>query len=396
MRKRVKAALLGSDSYLARQAAIPFIRRHYNIGNKLTNPELALYRQLGVEFGGLEFQKYLQAGLLSAPPRDIIDSAWAYQKSTLGHTLDPVLHIAYHRMFGAEEVRLLPRSFCWYHLIPFLNDLDYISAYSDKNTYTRIMRQANQPGTVLKNINGNYFDADDKPMARTSVPAYLAQTVQDAIIKPSRTDNGLKIASLKQIDNDLRLNGESADWREIEADYDSDFIIQRKISQHPTLSEPHPESVNTLRILTLRWEGELHFLLAFARFGSAGSVNDNAGTGGVCVGIDDAGCLMNYAVNSSAHRLEKHPTTHYEFAITRPIPAFSKAKQLCLDMHREILHHNLVSWDIAIDINEQPVFIENNFKGALWLYQLATGKPVLNTFSDSILTAMRRGHRHKR
>src|SRR5699024_5121572 len=50
-----------------------------------------------------------------------------------------------------------------------------------------------------------------------------------------------------------------------------------------------------------------------------------------------------------------------------------------------ILHHDFVSWDIAIDVNGKPVFIEANFAGATWLYQLATQKPLFGELTEEIL-----------
>jgi len=57
---------------------------------------------------------------------------------------------------------------------------------------------------------------------------------------------------------------------EVEKEWGENFLVQKRIEQHPVTAKPHPASVNTLRMLTLRWEGEIRNLLSYIRIGTGG------------------------------------------------------------------------------------------------------------------------------
>ncbi|WP_445000719.1 sugar-transfer associated ATP-grasp domain-containing protein [Halomonas mongoliensis] len=57
-------------------------------------------------------------------------------------------------------------------------------------------------------------------------------------------------------------------------------------------------------------------------------------------------------------------------------------------LHNDIPHHHLVSWDIAVGDDEQPIFIEHNFAGLMWLYQAATGRPIFGDLTDEVIRKM--------
>src|SRR5699024_10162085 len=47
--------------------------------------------------------------------------------------------------------------------------------------------------------------------------------------------------------------------------------------------------------------------------------------------------------------------------------------------------HDFVSWDIIVGKDEKPIFLEANFKGAVWLYQLATERPLFGDLTEDII-----------
>lgn len=365
-------------------------KRYYGLNKKITLKKLSEYAQVGIHPGSREFKIFYAAGLIDHIDNELINQTKSYHCKTIGDPLDPIVNIACQQLNGVSDVRFLSRSFYWSSLIPYLNDMAQHDTYTEKNLYTKHLPIANQPQTILKSINGFYFDRDDKPVKGSLLQSYVGGLRGDFIIKPSRTANGESINLLAFRKEGFFLSKEKKKWYEIEEVYGKDFVIQEKIVQHGVMAEPHPDSVNTMRILTLRWDGEIHFMMAFARFGSNGRVNDNAGTGGVCVGIDKDGKFSEFAVNADARRIDAHPSTGYQFSQQKEAPGFHAAVNLCLELHNEVMHHNLVSWDIAIDPSGRPIFIEHNFRGALWLYQLTTGKPVLGHLTDEILSSMRK------
>ncbi|HLS70263.1 MAG TPA: sugar-transfer associated ATP-grasp domain-containing protein, partial [Chitinophagaceae bacterium] len=139
------------------------------------------------------------------------------------------------------------------------------------------------------------------------------------------------------------------------------------------------------RMVTLRWKGDIHYLLTFARFGANNSVKDNAGTGGVCIGINEKGEFFDTAIDANACLHTIHPTTGYKFKSLTRIENFDTFKQFVIYLHHQVIHHDFISWDIAVDHNSEPVFIEANFAGATWLYQFASKQPLFGDLTEEIL-----------
>lgn len=389
MAMKLRNSLLAAGTALSPEPVTLWAQKKYFGLGDITLGKLSEYVRAGIHPGSKEFKIFHTAGLLDTIDADLVSQAKRYQTSTIGRALDPIVNIACQNLNGITDSRFLPRSFYWFHLIPYLNDMAQHDTYTEKNLYTKHLPRVRQPKSALKNINGSYFDGEDRALKSRLVESYINDMRGEFIIKPSRTANGKGIRLITFDDEGICLSQERKSWKDIECQYDRDFVVQERIHQHPTMAKPHPESVNTLRILTLRWDGDIHFMTAFARFGNNGAVNDNAGTGGVCVGIDRQGRLSAFGVTAAAQKIDTHPTSGYSFIQQQTIPGFQAAVDLCIEQHQEVLHHNLVSWDIAIDPAEQPIFIEHNFRGSLWLYQLTTGEPILGELTSDILTAIR-------
>jgi len=139
-------------------------------------------------------------------------------------------------------------------------------------------------------------------------------------------------------------------------------------------------------MVTLRWNQEIRFIMAFLRVGANGLVNDNAATGGLCVGICQDGELDSCAFDKVGRKHRKHPSTGFDFQNKKiRIPNYQKFKDFVISLHTDILFHDLVSWDIAVGEDNLPFFIEHNFAGQFWIYQLATGQPLFGDLSGEIL-----------
>jgi hypothetical protein len=277
---------------------------------------------------------------------------------------NPLIHVAFHNLTGKQCVRLVPTDNKLF--IPVFNK--GYKAYSDKNLYDLLYPTLRRPVTYVRRVNGLYFWNEEL--------VYPEQIKLDGdfIAKPSRTNNGVGINKVSSFEEADKL-------------FDEDYMIQEIIPQHPEMAKYHPMSVNTLRIATLRFLGRIHFLLAFARFGN-GLVNDNFGTGGVVCGVRDGRLLENGIVSDEDKILisKVHPATGVHFGGV--VPYFSDAVDLCIELHRKDYHHGYISWDIAIG-PDGPVFIEANYWGATWLYQLAAEQPLFGDLTDEVVREIR-------
>ncbi|WP_449355103.1 sugar-transfer associated ATP-grasp domain-containing protein [Virgibacillus natechei] len=343
------------------------------------------YQNIGISTRNKAFKRYLSAGLLDNKDESFLIEVIKYWENHYDKKVDPLLHLAFMNLTGKKDPRVVPTQIMWNDILPFFNDKNMRIGYSDKNIYDKIINPPSAAETVLKSVRGSFFDSDNKGVDSQSAKELLIKQDTNLIVKPSNRDNGLGIAKLIIQEGEIFLNGERVSIDNLAAKYGYHFIIQKVIKQHSIMAKPHPSSVNTLRMVTLRWKNEIRYLLTFARFGADNGIRDNAGAGGVCLGVNDDGEFLDVAVDENGISYKHHPTTDYCFADLEPIPNFGLFKKFVIELHKDIIHHDFVSWDIVVGANGQPVFLESNFMGATWLYQLATQKPIFGELTEEIL-----------
>ncbi len=164
-----------------------------------------------------------------------------------------------------------------------------------------------------------------------------------------------------------------------------DIVVQKVLSQSKVLSTINASSINTIRLLTLlRRNGTVKICSIVLRMGVGGSKVDNASSGGIVVGVDEDGRLKDVAYNVKGERFFEHPDSHIKFNDFF-IPNFDKIKQIVREQAVNLPYFRLVSWDIAIDENNEPVLIEANLcRGELDFHQLTNG-PVFGDDTEEIL-----------
>jgi hypothetical protein len=318
----------------------------------------------------------------------------AYWRAHFGRSVDPTWHLALARLCGTPDVRWIPSHEWQEDILPFLNDLDMRRAYRDKSLAAPLLAPDGPPPARLERIRGRYY-ADGETLSRDVAAERLVDGPSFLVVKPSRADDGTGVRAFAVAGR--ALHGEGRPWQleDLEAAYGANFIVQERIRQHPRMAAVHPSSVNTLRLVTLRWDGALRLLLAFARFGVGGRVTDNAGTGGLCCGIDEHGRLDATAVDARGRFHGKHPDTGHDFGERLAVPGWPAFPAAALRLHARVRHFDLVSWDFAVGEAAEPVLLEMNFKGVAEVYQLATRRPLFGDLTAEILEAVRddRGRR---
>lgn len=343
-------------------------------------------KQYGVKPYSKHYKLFSKANLLENIDYDYIDEIQSYWIKHYKKKINPLVHIAYHNLLGKKDVRIMPTSVMWNEIIPFFNDMFIRPGYSDKNLYDRLVDTENRPETVLKRVHGNYFDSNNTDINREQAEKILIAMQQDLIIKPSNADNGRGVGKIYHRQGKLYYNNKHVSIIDLEKELGHNFIVQKVIQQHPMMAEPHPASVNTLRMVTFRWKGKIQHLLTYARFGGGNNVKDHAIHGGVSVSVDDDGVLGDYGLDTYLRVHTHHPTTNFSFKDNKiQIPNYKYFIEFVENLHKNILHHDFVSWDIAVGIDGQPVFIEPNFRGTSWRYQLASKKPIFGDLTEEVL-----------
>lgn len=152
----------------------------------------------------------------------------------------------------------------------------------------------------------------------------------------------------------------------------------------------YSEAVNTFRVITYLWDGEVFHVPLALRIGQGGSYLDNAHAGGMFIGVNDLGELNDVAFTEFGTRYKEHPDTHTTFKGYKLsfVPELIKtAKKL----HLNAPQLGIISWDLTVDQNGEFVLIEANTRGqSIWFPQMANGAGAFGKNTAEILKFMAR------
>ncbi|HBT84771.1 MAG TPA: hypothetical protein DEB12_02545 [Porphyromonadaceae bacterium] len=262
-------------------------------------------------------------------------------------------------------------------IIRTLNPFQDACVFVNKGFFEVLFAGLKQPQLYIKRLDGHYFDSRSALITKDEAITTLCKKEQ-FIIKPSVNSHGgagIKLVKYRR----SRLEIES-----LIAEYKGDFIIQEILDQHPDTAKFNPESLNTIRVISLFLNGKVTILKSALRCGQNGAEVDNATSGGLMINIKEDGFLENFGIDS---QFEKIFETHNGVKISgQRIVDFPKLKEIIMLNHPKLypsLH--LIAWDFAINSEGEPVFIEGNTKvpGIFWI-QLCGG-PIFGDRTQEVI-----------
>lgn len=153
---------------------------------------------------------------------------------------------------------------------------------------------------------------------------------------------------------------------------EEELFLEELIVQHPELDELAPNSVNTIRVMTVRAGEESVILFACLRVGNGSADVDNFHAGGMAVQVNvNTGVLEGDAVDKGGKWFVRHPVTGVKFD-GRPLPLWGEVRRICLEAAAVNPHIHVVGWDVAIT-PDGPTFVEGNRRPGFDLPQM-TGR----------------------
>ena len=275
----------------------------------------------------------------------------SFYKRVAGTTVPTYWHEYFYSRNGNFSVRYVPT--CFYHkeLIYRLNDYHFRHAYVDKCIFDVFFPDVNRPQTIVKNMNGYFYDAE-RPLTREEA-LERCHTIGQAIIKPSQEGMWGQGVNLLSAEDDIDYNG-------LFNKYDKNFIIQQRVEQHEQMGRLNPTSLNTLRVLSYRHGDEILILYAVVRIGRLGKNIDNETAGGINADID----LASGRIIECAYGTPSEKKILFTDCGTRlkgfTIPSFYKVVALVKELHMRLPYFNLVGWDWGIGVQGEPILIEWN------------------------------------
>ncbi|MFR5421847.1 MAG: sugar-transfer associated ATP-grasp domain-containing protein [Oscillospiraceae bacterium] len=85
-------------------------------------------------------------------------------------------------------------------------------------------------------------------------------------------------------------------------------VLEEPLAQHPDMAKLHPQSVNTMRIVTDRVGDTVHIAYIVLKIGRGDGFCDNSGQGGVICRVDEkTGKICSVATDDYFNVYETHP-----------------------------------------------------------------------------------------
>jgi len=197
------------------------------------------------------------------------------------------------------------------------------------------------------------------------------------IIKPvANTGGGMGVSLIKKINpNSYIFNNKEFNSKELHRELlkYNNYIITEFIEQHKYSKKINPNSVNTIRIITIKDPKTGKFIIPCAvhRFGSKKSgIVDNASSGGYVTNIDvKKGILLDTVIYDNNTKLyAEHPDTGIKIKGTK-IPHWDKITNSLLNIVKEFPYVPFIAWDVVVTEAGFSI-IEGNASSSLDLFQV--------------------------
>lgn len=260
----------------------------------------------------------------------------------------------YYLWQGTVNKRNIPGDVFFHDVLPHFNDPLYTRPMCDKNLYHITCSDVTRPETIFKYDDGCWRNDDLSPITQEEAYARLNHTGH-FVAKPTRFSSGGN--------NIIFFEGPlaSKDVDMLLKHYKQDYIIQRELVQHPSLAVFNPSSVNSLRLMTLVFQGKAYLLSAILRIGRSGSRVDNIARGGYQVTVLPDGHLDKTAYTSynGVEKFVEQSGNGVPFA-GAVVPSWDAVRETALTLALKLPHLNLIAWDFSVDESGTPTLIEYN------------------------------------
>lgn len=287
-------------------------------------------------------------------------------------------HEHYSNISNKFSVKYIPEDLFFTKIEPTLNDRLMFPALEDKNLTEKILEKFNQPKTLLKYING-FFIKENRIISKDkAIDILKTNDRKEYILKQSQLGYGGKGIIVFKLENNLKTNYNNMNLQELISSQKHDFIIQELVEQNIELKSLNQTSLNTLRITSYLRKEDTEILSCVLRVGPEGSLIDNMSQGGYLKIIEKDGTIRNQNITTHGKKIFSNHITFEK------IPSFDKVKAFIRKMHPHLPYFKLISWDIAIDKNNEPILIEFNAFGQS-IHIIQFNGPLFGEFTDEIL-----------
>ena len=294
--------------------------------------------------------------------------------------INTLFHDFYYQKTGLYSKYYIPDDLYYTKIDPFYNNWEEAYYLDNKCYYDKLFSNVPQPKTILKRMNDIYYDKDNNIIDKNQAFKIVKNKNNYFLKKATDSEGGHGVFYIKKYE----------DFVNNISKIKTDLIVQESLSQCSELNKLHDNSINTIRVLSLISNNKVHIVSTILRMGIGDSKVDNASSGGITCGINKSGRLKEIAYASNGKSYTRHPTSNVSFGDII-IPNYDKIIKLVEKLAITMPHFRLVSWDIAINSDNNPILVEANLRyGELDFHQLNNG-PLFGDMTDLILKEVFKG-----
>lgn len=296
-------------------------------------------------------------------------------------------HRLYQSYTGKYNEQYFPEILLSSSFEPLVNPVEYRIVLDDKlllPIFCNSIENVRTPKTIGTYSNGIYFDNDKKIYSRQEFISFI-ENIGDCIIKPTQdTSSGRGIQKVNFIGGFDSISQKSIS-DVIKIYNDTSYIIQEVISPNEKLSILNKSSINTFRIVTYIWKGNIFHWPISLRIGRDSNFLDNAHAGGMFISVSDEGVLSEAAFTEFQTVFYEHPDSHVVFKNYK-LDFVPELITVVEKMHLNTPQLGLISWDLTVNDKNEIILIEANTRGqTIWFPQMASGKPAFGDNTAEVL-----------
>lgn len=164
---------------------------------------------------------------------------------------------------------------------------------------------------------------------------------------------------------------------------ESSVVLEELIDQADELAVFNPESVNCVRLITVRVNGTVHAYESWLKIGTGGLFLNSAVSGSLLAGIDTkTGIINTIGMNEMGVICEEHPDTHITIKGFQ-IPSWTKLLAVAEECANKVPQFSYVGWDFVLTKKQGWCIMEANYSGD-FMWQLYRGKGMKEDFEELI------------
>ena len=344
-------------------------------------------------FNGLAKIKDIKTNLLTKEQKREIDT---FYRKNYGKKVSYMWHNLIMNYTNKFDVRYIPPE-VFLEIINNLITRDIkFSIFYDKNFFHNFVKRTGMyvPEKVFCSINGLFLDSADKFISKQDFYKQMSN-VGEVFIKPTLpSDSGYsKNCRLINVSNGIDVYSKTNITDMLERYYTRDFVVQKKLVCHKSISDIYSISVNTFSVHSLILNNEVKILnnVVF-KIGMNGSNTDfpDPKKEGLVIAIDKEGVLSDFALCiKQDKKYFSHPNTGVVFK-NHKIENFHNAIETIKKLHSLIPWVKFCKWDITIDVDGKPVLLETEWPSELFQQQVLYEKGFFGEYTEEILSSLRR------